>query len=410
MGRETWLSNPWSTNQSFYKNELKIERLIKPASLFIYDISRNVEITLKLIPDDVSESYSPKITSVSPYGVIRPINFYVGGENKKVNMSFTINEDFIGKSLYDFLDRLKKMSVPVSGRNILKPPLVYFQLGEHFAGKGHINTSFDLQKPFRNGRYTVANCNIDFTFHEEFYDEPDFSFDEPDVMVSRFSATQDIVEGFSSYEDFISLSYSDEYFIERIYSNKKIKTFLNTIEEYLRSYTGPNPLQTSPILKDSVVEREMDTILSVAPLFTRATTPTWDPESYVAISTFYKNEFGIKLLNAITALRTTLVPIFSKATMMTNLRKIARDLNNLNNELGTSFLPEELKSQSSYINNYNQQQLNGIGWHETTDLPSGVYILMSIEEFQALKEAIGFILSIVDNFIIAFSSMSGAED
>ena len=400
MGRETWLSNPWSTNQSFYKRELKIERLIKPASLFIYDINRNVEITLKLIPDDVSESYSPKITPVSPYGVIRPINFYVGGENKKVNMSFTINEDFIGQSLYDFLDRLKKMSVPVSGRNILKPPLVYFQLGEHFAGKGHINTSFDLQKPFRNGRYTVANCNIDFTFHEEFFDEPDFSFDEPDVMVSRFSATQDIVEGFSSYEDFISLSYSDEYFIERIYSNKKIKTFLNTIEEYIRADLERMGFTDN----ESTIESEMGILESGSPLSARQYTPISRPE-YVEVPLVYRNKFGIELLNMIIALRKTIVPIFSKSTIVTNLKIIHRRLNTIKNDLGTSFLPEADKTTQYYTNMYTQEQLNSVGWHGTT-----IFILMSKDEFQALKEAIEFILNIVDNFIKAFSSMSGADD
>jgi len=219
------------------------------SSLFLYNINACKSIELKLIPNQLAESYSPKIISESPFGILHPINFYVGGNEKSISFDFEMHEDMpsnsIDGSIYKMIDELKKLSKPVVKRSVIKPPLVYLQLGNQFAGKGHITTSFGYKKPFSNGRYKLVSCSMSFVFHELFSSPESSLFpteQQPIDQLTTFeqvytitTVPQSFAGSVTSIEDFYQRYFDYDYVKEYSFENQKIANlfnFINMVNDY----------------------------------------------------------------------------------------------------------------------------------------------------------------------------------
>jgi hypothetical protein len=247
---DSYLRYPWSTKQGFMlASKLDTKFLESVSTLFLLNLNTNDYIDLKLVPDKLAESYSQKIISESPFGVMNPVNFYVGGDPKKISFSFNIHEDYNGfpESLYQFIEKIQKMSEPVISDGVVLPPLVYFQLGDQFAGKGHIITAFEYEKPFSQGRYKYASCSLSFIFHEVFKTD----------MIGQIDVTETTVSGYSldlssseyagmSIEDFYSQKLDYDYIInDYLFSDAKLGTLLNLIySQPIQKAGGANELSS----------------------------------------------------------------------------------------------------------------------------------------------------------------------
>lgn len=180
-------SRPWTFNQRDFKYAEELYKGIASegiTSLYIYDTNRDDFVSIPIIPDSVSASYNSSIQKTSSFGILRPLNFYVGGSAKTLSFSIDVHEDLnikyqknkvtrVGENLYDIIDIIKAMSEPIItqvslNNNLLQAPKVYLQLGSQFAGLGHISTSISFSTPFRNNRYVFASISFTFTFHETF--------------------------------------------------------------------------------------------------------------------------------------------------------------------------------------------------------------------------------------------------
>lgn len=127
----------------------------------------NSEIELDLVPQTVNYTYSPNFSSQSVLGRLSPIQIYTSGSDITYSFSVTLHEDLIYKQgktigelfggLHNFVDRIKSLSYPEELTGHFKN--VYFQIGE-ISGVGIVNTSVGWRKPFRKGRYIVADINF----------------------------------------------------------------------------------------------------------------------------------------------------------------------------------------------------------------------------------------------------------
>lgn len=243
--------SPWSTDQSYRISELTSStartklytaRLEKEGSLYLYNINTEEEVKLLLIPDQLAESYSAKMVTQSPFGTVTPLNFYVGGDAKKISFNFDIHEDIqnVNGSIYNLISKIEKMKEPTYYNGALYDPIIYFQLGTQFAGKGHIDTSVTYNKPFRNGRYINISVNMSFTFHEEFEDDLT-SVGDTYIGGSLISEElRDVFEDQAAIDDFFKLNTDPQYFIEQTYGTKKFESYFNVLvtESILTMYTG----------------------------------------------------------------------------------------------------------------------------------------------------------------------------
>lgn len=164
------------------------------------------EISLHLMPDSISEIYTYNVVSQSPYASMRPYYFYTSGSEKQISFTFQIHTDMLDtierkeghyfgsditykdldidyggyKELYTMLQNypvinmILNMSRPIYKYNNNNPelyePLVYFQLGNQFAGIGYLNSSFKFSKPYdvETGTYKMITISMTITYMEEF--------------------------------------------------------------------------------------------------------------------------------------------------------------------------------------------------------------------------------------------------
>ena len=180
-------------------------------NLFLYNLNTGDFLDFKLIPNSLSTTYTSKIVKATPIAVLHPINFYVGGSAKSLSFSFDIHEDINGipasngeSSIYETLKIINKMSKPIveSGRNVIGPS-IYLQLGNQFAGKGHITVSMSVKTPYRNRRYLLASISVNFTFHEEFEQSPLLLKDKFNVSALDIGYDPEDLFG-DFYEDWIT--------------------------------------------------------------------------------------------------------------------------------------------------------------------------------------------------------------
>lgn len=233
------LNNQYKSFQSLedvMKNsstKLEIKQPTKEASLFLYNLNNLDIIELNLIPNTLAAQYDSKLVKQTPFGILQPINYYVGGGSKSVAMSFDLHEDLNNEkgSIYILLDKLKKMSEPIINEGALKPPLVYFQLGNHFAGKGHINVGITYNTPYSQGRYKYINISLTVVFHEE-YEQVSESITEEEIVLSGVGVDMSIFDNMNlmsedSYSSFFQENIQPDFTIKTIFADKKFQEYFN---------------------------------------------------------------------------------------------------------------------------------------------------------------------------------------
>jgi len=232
--------------------------------IYLFDINREDEIILKLVPQTVSESYKSNISSVSPFGTIRPYYFYGGGESKTISFSIDLHEDLdnVNGSINQLIEKIKNLSRPKFITNglaqSLREPIIYMQLGNQFAGQGHVNISFNYKKPYdvETGRFKVVNMSITFTYHET-YDKIDtseaFSVEYKDydsraqLLANKIT---DLNKGIKNkhMENLLGLGVDYQELGKYIFNNEKIKKVFNIAVQSLKS-TGEEKKEERKLLE-----------------------------------------------------------------------------------------------------------------------------------------------------------------
>jgi hypothetical protein len=236
---------PWTFKQE--RPEYIIDKLdfSKPTSLYLYNINTEEWVSIPVIPDSLSASYSANFQSVTTHGLIRPVRYYTGGSEKSVSFTIKMHEDLqyeysnnksdeytnTKSNLYALVDVIKRLSEPPNtdhDSQVLLPPKVYFQLGNQFAGTGHIDTSVSFSVPFRNGRYTMADISFTFVFHEIFRsNELTVKITEPGKLTVGIGI--DDLPGInrdSDFENFYKESVNIDFIIENSLKEDKMRRLL----------------------------------------------------------------------------------------------------------------------------------------------------------------------------------------
>jgi len=401
LGLKEFSLKPWTTDQSFMSRKYGILVPEKIQNLYIYNINTKQEVKIDLVPDSIAESYSPRITSVRPFGVLRPINFYVGGGEKKISFSIELHEDIanINGSLYALIDRLKGMSLPVVSNESLKGPSVYIQFGTQFAGKGHIDTSVTYKLPYNveTGRYKAASVSLTFTFHEEFYETPtvvDESTLTTKLGVSVLPEVAWLNQDNDSIDDFLGLVLDYDYTTILEFADSKLNAFFNVItsDQVVKSFEANYFYKAEDIQKslEESVSAFKDSPLTV-------TQPTAD-----SVTTFYRNPYGVQLINSYKTLDTILNPIFSRQAIISNLKSLKVVLENL-----------EKQYRASYFTNVTAalpgpNTSRDIGWY--IDATNGFVFQMTVDERIAFEEALKFLVKVIDAQIFLNSITYGAGE
>ena len=253
----------------------------KPTSLYLYNINTGEWVFIPVIPDSLSASYSANFQSVTTHGLIRPIRYYTGGSEKSVSFTIKMHEDLMhkdlmhedlqyrylntsdeyanaGNNLYALVDVIKRLSEPTEPntdyeKQVLLPPKVYFQLGNQFAGSGHIDTSVSFSVPFRNGRYIMADISFTFVFHEIFSsNELTVETTEPGKLTVGIGI-EDLpgINRDSDFENFYKESVNVDFIIENSLKDSKIRRLL---EGYTNLHKEYNPVSqlTADTLKEII--------------------------------------------------------------------------------------------------------------------------------------------------------------
>jgi hypothetical protein len=236
---------PWTFKQE--RPEYIIDKLdfSKPTSLYLYNINTEEWVIIPVIPDSLSASYSANFQPVTTHGLIRPVRYYTGGSEKSVSFTIKMHEDLqyeysnnksdeytnTKSNLYALVDVIKRLSEPPNtdhDSQVLLPPKVYFQLGNQFAGTGHIDTSVSFSVPFRNGRYTMADISFTFVFHEIFRsNELTVKITEPGKLTVGIGI--DDLPGInrdSDFENFYKESVNIDFIIENSLKEDKMRRLL----------------------------------------------------------------------------------------------------------------------------------------------------------------------------------------
>lgn len=370
------------------RREFYTKRFTGEQRLYLYNINTQEETNLRLIPDSVSESYSPKIVSVTPFGVITPVNYYVGGGAKTVSFSFKMHEDLQNKggSVYSVVETLENMVRPVYKNSQLFDPLVYFQLGEQFVGRGHISTSFNYNKPFRNGRYSMIDVSMTFTFHEEFEDDPIELNDGYVAELSSNSIDSDLVENYDFVDDFIKFQTDPDYFVTQIFGSQKFRTYFNAVFTTVQEYklTAAN-------------YRQFDSELDAAEFFDNLQSATVNElvqGNEITRNGYFDNPYGLGLIDLIFTLR----------EVMFNARDTSIDefilyFENIKN----SFRDLRDRYKTSYFG------FDDYGWYQsTTAQETGGLVQMSYKEKEAFEGLLDLFERLVDDQISLYSNLRGA--
>lgn len=233
-------------------------------SLYIYSFNLKEQLNFKLVPQSVSTSYSPRYVTQQPFASLRPLNFYVGGTGRTLEFTIELHEQDpatvkAGQSIYDVISTLKKFSEATTGNIKVEDPVVYLQLGSHFAGKGHLNTSVEYRLPIREGRYQHAIVGFSFTYHEEFSETTMYI---PDLQTTQVDFGEMVISADGNYK---AVSYEPinaffkgevtetvnfvDYIVKSIYEDDKITNILNIIDAPLKYGVTPYERTKEKIIK-----------------------------------------------------------------------------------------------------------------------------------------------------------------
>lgn len=411
---------PWSTSQKYVLDSINalteeagksyIQRFSKEQRLYLLNINTLEEVKLNLVPDQMSESYSSKVVSVSPFGTVTPINFYVGGNSKQLSFAFNMHEDLqsIGNSIYNVIEVLENMAKPVYRNGRLYDPIVYFQLGDQFVGKGHIQASFSYSKPFRNGRFTVVDVSMSFTFHEEFENDPISLNDTFSSEVSPFALQNNITEDFTFVDDFIKFQTDPDYFITQVFDNQKFRTYFNTvlttIDQASQGYSGLDA-------RASFRFRNENERTTFAENLQSSTINTLLKGQMIENTQQFSNPFALALIELFFNLRDVMFEARSE-----NIGQFIEYYVNLNKAL------QDLRNQ--YITSYRPGTTNvndGIGWYKQSSVrtfnlnpqfetgnTAVTVIRMSEAERDAFEELLVFLEKILTEQTRFYESLRGA--
>jgi len=402
---------PWSSNQT--KLSIVVPTTIK--SMFLYNINTEEEIKLMLIPDSLSEQYSSRIIKESGiYGRVKPINFYTGGNSKKLSFSFNLHEDLnsIDGSLYKLLKTLKSMSKPIisGSRDMIQEPIVYFQMGDQFAGLGHINTQYTLNKPYRKntlisngGRYAFASVSITFIFHEEFLTSKNsISSTGESVFTSTEINLEDAYSNFiqgngsalvTSIDDFVQEIEGGDYYITQTFANEKLLGgFLNAIMKDDR-YTESGYTESYDAILDSINTGQKLLPTDMSNYY--GTSPAPDYSTIITPIQADIFNFYIDLSNILSA---GLV-IINKGTAISSLYRRVYDY----------YKWLRLKIDNA-IYNYENLNLDSVKDSSTLNISYSTYvsIAMAYEKTLVALESLENLLEIIDTQKAIYSSMASA--
>jgi len=367
--------------------------------LYLYNINTQEEVNLKLIPDSLSESYSPKVVSVSPFGVITPINFYVGGGPKTLSFSFKMHEDLQNKggSVYNVIQTLENMIKPVYKNGRLYDPIVYFQLGEQFVGKGHIDTSFTYNKPFKNKRYSMIDVSMTFTFHEEFENDAVELNDGFSSDLSPYSVDSDIVQNYDFVDDFVKFQTDPDYFITQIFGNQKFKTYFNTVFTQVFDVKG-----------DSLNYDYIDAEEAFYDKFQSETINQLTNGNRLEGNAYFDNPYAIDLFNLIFTLREVMFNARSAnldefLVYFSNLQISVRDLRE-RYQLSYKTRPSGSAGTVDVVE-------EGNGWY-FTEGASGNSFLIQMTDLEKLyfEDLIDFFEGLIDKQLILYTNLRGASE
>lgn len=364
-----WADNKKTPDESFFRPLSKQDSskmVIKSPkginNLFLYNLNTGDFLDFKLIPNSLSTTYTSRIVKAAPIAVLHPINFYVGGSAKSLSFSFDIHEDINGipasngeSSIYETLKVINRMSEPmVSGGNVIGPS-IYLQLGNQFAGKGHMTVSMSAKTPYRNGRYLLASISVNFTFHEEFEQRQPLLKDR--FNVSSLDIGYDPKSLFGDfYTDWIEDKQWDyDFNLKNSFGDRKLMQLLRTHGSDLLEYYG-NMIFTDPtsvdmedyedkITKDGGAYKWGDHMLSAKSL--EAYFDRWDDsENYV----FALDERGRLASIYYIELITILNPMYSVEAKLKNLDILKTKVNTLlkSTTKQAPGIPQNTKHQVQY--------------------------------------------------------------
>lgn len=370
------------------RREFYTRRFSGEQRLYLYNINTQEETNLRLIPDSVSESYSPKVVSVTPFGVVTPVNYYVGGGAKTVSFSFKMHEDLQNKggSIYNVIQTLENMVKPVFKNGQMYDPIVYFQLGEQFVGRGHISTSFSYNKPFRNGRYSLIEVSMTFTFHEEFEEDPIELNDGYVADLQPNSIDSELVNNYDFVDDFIKFQTDPDYFISQVFGSQKFRTYFNavftTVQEYKETASRYNQFDGPQEAEQFFEDLQSATINELV------------QGNQIERNAYFDNPYMLELIDLIFTLR----------EVMFNARDTSIDEFILYFEnIKKSFraLRDRYKTSTFGFDDY--------GWYPSSgNMGTGGLVQMSDKEKQAFEELLELFEKIVDDQVSLYSNLRGA--
>jgi hypothetical protein len=151
---------------------------------FIYDTeseSNQVEISLDIIPESMSYSYSPNFESQNFLGRLSPIYMYRSGSAKTYSFSVKVHNDIVNDGIENFVNNIKMLSYPKKNLDMtVSLPKVYFQLGE-IAGFAIVKSTINWEKPYTlsSGHYAMATISFEITVERE--------ITPPEIKTARLS-------------------------------------------------------------------------------------------------------------------------------------------------------------------------------------------------------------------------------
>jgi len=163
---------------SSYKN-IDLDLLID--SYVINDITGSI-IRFKLLPDEVSESYSAEFEDVPIMGRSSPYVSYSLGGPKEISLSLILHDDYcIGGNILDTVNKFKALAYPNYEDQVIEPPKCFLRIGDFIKLLG-VCSSVDVswEKPIR----------VDKDTGESFYAKADVSLSLRNVVKVPFSADQ----------------------------------------------------------------------------------------------------------------------------------------------------------------------------------------------------------------------------
>lgn len=395
---------PWSSNQKFVLGKYGTVAPSTVQSLYLLNLNTKEEIVLKLVPQSLAEQYSARLTQQSTFGILKPLNFYSGGTQKSISFSFDVHEDINGidGSLYTLVEKIKRLNLPVIKNDTIRGPEVYFQLGTQFAGKGHLKIDIEYKLPYNvvSGRYKLATITMSFVFHEEFYEEPVVL--EENTLSLQLDASgipllQEAISSYDSVEDFLAgiVDYDYAYYVSQDFAASKLNAFLNilTNQSVVESFSEQQLLDSNTVRENLLKSVEALRADGIIMADYRVNSET----------IFYRNPYGITLINAYKNIESIINPVFSRQAVLSNLKSLLKTVETLSATYRNSYF-EVISGYPPGINTSKE-----IGWYRDPAYEQRVTQMTTVERV-AFENAVKELIAILKSQISLYSITYGAGE